>query len=455
MDSRPPRRPLPIAATLALTLALAACGGGGSDAAPAATAATTTASTTTSTTTGTATTATTDAATAAAAATAATAAANAAAAAAAAAALPNATPVSIGETLFNEKLLSVSAQQSCASCHAASNAKSSPAGVTLPFGGPALNLQGFRSAPSLMYLQANGAFRFQADGTPVGGFTWDGRADTRQLQAQLPLLDPKEMANADVAAVAAKVRALPYFATLMRLYSAPASPTDQQVFDTTTLALQTYQAGDPDFLLFNSKFDQVADGQASFTAPEARGLALFNDPQRGNCTSCHTSQPGAGNSRPLFTNFNYAALGLPRNTAILANADASFFDMGLCGPKRTDLAARTALCGQFKIPTLRNVAITPPYFHNAVMATLNDAVGFYAQRDVSPGAIYPTVAGQVVKFNDLPAALRGNPVQTPPFGLAAGAQPRINAQDVSDIVAFLNTLTDNPGAPARSATIGR
>jgi cytochrome c peroxidase len=432
-----------LAATLALTLGLAACGGGGSGAAPVAAASTTTTATaTTAATAGTPSTMTADPT-----------AAN--AAAAAAAALPNATPVTIGETLFNEKLLSASAQQSCASCHAATNAKASPAGVTLPFGGPALNLQGFRSAPSLMYLQANAAFRFQADGTPAGGFTWDGRADTRQLQAQLPLLDPREMANADAAAVAAKVRALPYFATLMRLYNGPASPTDQQVFDTTTLALQTYQAGDPDYLLFNSKFDQVADGQASFTAPEARGLALFNDPNRGNCASCHTSQPGAGNSRPLFTNFNYAALGVPRNAAIQANADATFFDMGLCGPKRTDLAARTSLCGQFKIPTLRNVAVTAPYFHNAVMATLSDAVGFYSQRDVSPGAIYPTVAGQVVKFNDLPAALRGNPVQTPPFGLAAGTQPRINAQDVADIVAFLNTLTDNASAPVRSATIGR
>ncbi len=432
---------------LAMLLLLGGCGGGGSDgtASTAATSATTT--TATATTPTAATTTATVASTPAAAATSTT--------TPDPATLPNATQVSIGEALFNEKLLSASAQMSCATCHTAANAKASAAGVTLPFGGPALDQQGFRSVPSIMYLQANSAFRFQADGTPVGGFTWDGRVDTRQQQAQLPLLDAREMANASVAAVSAKVRALPYFATLMRLYGQPASPTDQQVFDTTTLALQTYQAGDSDYLLFNSKFDQVADGQASFTAQEARGQAIFNDPARGNCASCHTSQPGAGNTRPLFTNFNYAALGLPRNTAIQANADPTFFDEGLCGPKRTDLTARTDLCGRFKIPTLRNVAVTAPYFHNAVFSTLNAAVGFYSQRDVSPGAIYPTVAGQVVKFNDLPASLRGNVIQTAPFGLAAGAPPRINAQDVADIVAFLGTLTDDPAAAARTAVIGR
>ena len=312
-----------------------------------------------------------------------------------------------------------------------------------------MDRQGTRSSPSLLYLAANAAFRFTADGTPRGGFTWDGRADTRQHQASGPLLDASEMANASTAEVAAKVRSTALYTDFARLYGLPAAATDQQVFDALTLALATYQAEDPDYLLFNSKFDQVLDGKATLSAQEARGLQLFNAPARGNCASCHT----ADGNQPVFTDFGYAALGVPRNTAITANADAAFFDMGLCGPKRTDLASRLDLCGQFKVPTLRNVAVTAPYFHNAKVATLDEAVRFYATRDIDPGRWYPVVDGRVDLFDDLPVALRGNVVQTAPFGLAPGAAPRLSAQDVADLSAFLRTLTDDFTAPAGSSTV--
>ena len=368
-------------------------------------------------------------------------------------AVAEATRLSVGEAMFNDKSLSASGQQACASCHATPTAHADPAGTLLPLGGTTLDRQGTRSSPSLLYLAANTAFRFAADGTPVGGFTWDGRADTRQQQAAGPLLDASEMANASAAEVAAKVRRTAVYPDFARLYGLPAAATDQQVFDALTLALATYQDEDPEYLLFNSKFDQVLDGKATLSAQEARGLQIFNAPARGNCASCHTSQVGADGSRPLFTNFRYAALGVPRNTAITANADAAFFDMGLCGPKRTDLASRLDLCGQFKVPTLRNVAVTAPYFHNAKVATLDEAVRFYATRDIDPARWYPVVDGRVDLFDDLPVALRGNVVQTAPFGLAPGAAPRLSAQDVADLSAFLRTLTDDFTAPAGSSTV--
>jgi cytochrome c peroxidase len=422
-------------AACAAALWLTACGGGGDGAATvaaAATAATAAAATAT---------------------TATTAASAAAVTVVAVVPASTATQVSIGEALFNDKSLSVSGQQACASCHATATAHADPAGTLLPVGGAAMDRQGFRSSPSLLYLAANQAFRFDADGQPVGGFTWDGRADSRQAQAAAPLLDGAEMANPDIAAVAAKLRQVSYFADFARLYKLPAAATDQQVVDTATLALATYQAEDPDYLLFNSKFDQVLDGKATLSTQEARGLRLFNDPQQGNCASCHSSRVGADGSRPLFTNFGYAALGLPRNPAIQANADAAFFDMGLCGPKRSDLANRLDLCGKFKVPTLRNVALTAPYFHNAAVATLDEAVRFYATRDIAPARWYPVVDGRPALFNDLPPALRGNVIQTAPFGLAPGSAPRLSAQDVADIVAFLRTLSDDVNAPAGSAKV--
>jgi cytochrome c peroxidase len=266
-------------------------------------------------------------------------------------------------------------------------------------------------------------------------------------QAAGPLLASAEMANADINILVARLRALSYYSDFARLFNVPANATDQQVYDVLRGAFETYQRQDPDYLLFNSKFDKFLDGTATLSASEERGRQLFNTPTKGNCASCHTSQIGPGQQRPLFTDFRYAALGVPRNNAIAANQDATFFDMGLCGPKRTDLSARTDLCGQFKIPTLRNIAITAPYFHNSSVDTLTNAVKFYATRDSNP-ALWYTVNGVVVKFNDLPANLRGNvPINRAPFN------SNLSAQEIDDIVAFLQTLTDDRTAPANSSTI--
>ena len=90
------------------------------------------------------------------------------------------------------------------------------------------------------------------------------------------------------------------------------------------------------------------------------------------------------------------------------NRDPAFFDLGLCGPKRQDLTARRELCGAFKVPTLRNVARTAPYFHNGSFATLREVVDFYVRRDTQPEDWYPHGAGRVEKFNDLPPDLRRN-----------------------------------------------
>src|SRR6476661_4786759 len=90
--------------------------------------------------------------------------------------------------------------------------------------------------------------------------------------------------------------------------------------------------------------------------------------------------------------------------AIPANDNPAYFDLGLCGPERTDLAARADLCGAFKVPSLRNVALTAPYFHNGRFETLEQVVSFYVRRDTNPDEWYPLDSdGLVRKFDDLPA----------------------------------------------------
>ena len=361
----------------------------------------------------------------------------------------------VATLLFEETALSASGLQSCASCHQTAAGHADPAGTALPIGGAAMDRQGNRSSPSLHYLEANSAFRF-VGGEPFGGFTWDGRADSRAAQAAGPLFDAVEMANPDAATLAARVRALSYFPDVARHFNLTAQSSDQDVVTALQTALETYQKLDTDYLLFNSRYDRFLDGVETLTPAEQRGLAIFNDPARGHCASCHPSQPKPDGSRPLFTTFGYEALGVPRNPNVLANADPAFFDMGLCGPKRTDLSHRTDLCGRFKIPTLRNIAITAPYFHNGFASTLDQAVSFYATRDTNPSNWYPSVGGTVDRFNDLPPALRVNVFTQQPFGQQPGDPPRLSPADVADLVAFLNTLTDDlTRAPAGQKVAGR
>ncbi len=360
---------------------------------------------------------------------------------------PVPTLAQVGDRLFEEVSLSASGKLACATCHVEARGHADAAGSFLPLGGADGTHQGLRSSPSARYLDQAGAFGFDAQGRPRGGLFWDGRANNRTEQARGPLFNPDEMANADVATLATKLRALPYAADLRAAANLPSAATDNQLVDAAVAAIARYQSDDTKFHPFTSKFDAVQDRRATFTAQEQRGLNLFNDPQRGNCASCHDSRPAPGLNRALFTNFSYHALGVPRNQS-KATADATFFDLGLCGPQRSDLVGRRDLCGMFRTPTLRNVALTGPYFHNARFATLEDVVTFYATRDIDPARWYPTVNGQVQVYNDLPADYRTNVQQGAPFR-RAGQPPALNAQDVADVVAFLRTLSDGfTAAPA-------
>ncbi len=349
----------------------------------------------------------------------------------------------VGDQLFHERALSASGQLACASCHDPARGHADPAGRFLPIGGAGHNQQGLRSSPSIRYLDQAGAFTRDAQGQPRGGLMWDGRFNSRAQQAAGPLFAANEMANASLSDFAQRLRATPAYPALLAAYGLPANASEQSLLDASTDALARYQAQDPEFKPFSSKFDAVQEGLATFTAAEARGFAAFNDPQRGNCASCHSSRPAGTGGRALFTDFSYHALGVPRNQS-QATADPSFFDLGLCGPTRSDLAADATLCGRFKTPTLRNVALTAPYFHNARFNSLEEVVSFYALRDVDPARFYPVVNGQVQRFNDLPARYQGNVERRAPFAPLAGNRPRLSAQDVQDLVAFLNTLTDQP-----------
>jgi len=359
----------------------------------------------------------------------------------------------LGSLLFHDRSLSASGRQSCASCHDPSNAFAAPrtAGVVM-YGGPALDQPGLRTVPSLRYLDHTPRFtrhyyvsgaRESEDRGPAGGFMRDGRADNLRAQALLPLLDPVEMANGNVTQLARRLRATPYFNEFLQLYGAGKPLADDELVDHAAGALERYQLEDPAFHPYSSRYDQFLAGKLELSAQELRGLRLFVDPAKGNCAECHPHASGAGGRAPAFTDFSFHALGVPRNPGIPANAVRQFFDLGLCGPRRRDLQGERNYCGFFKTPSLRNVARRRFLFHNGRATTLAEAVRFYVERDRLPTLWYPRVAGASMPYDDLPVDLRGNVNSSDaPFNWRAGEPPALDAAEVEDVVAFLQTLSD-------------
>jgi cytochrome c peroxidase len=357
----------------------------------------------------------------------------------------------VGRALFFDTSLSASGKLACSSCHDPRRAFGPPDDQPVRRGGRDQRQAGVRAVPSLMYSQnippfSEHTFDDEGDDSidqgPAGGRTWDGRAQSVHEQASLPLLSPLEMANESRDAVVAKVRRAAYAAQFRETFGEHVFTDSALVFKGVLLALETFLEIPAEFNPYSSKYDAYLRRELSLSAGESRGLAAFNDPARGNCARCHPSAIRAG-AFPQFTDFGYAAIGAPRNRAIPANADLSYYDLGLCGPLRRDLADEKQYCGLFRTPTLRNVALRRVFLHNGVFHRLEDVVRFYAERDAEPQKWYPRArAGAVLKFDDLPAEYQRNLDALAPFNRHAGDPPALTDADIRDIVAFLKTLTD-------------
>jgi cytochrome c peroxidase len=251
------------------------------------------------------------------------------------------------------------------------------------------------------------------------------------------------MANTDKADVISKLQRAPYASEFKQVFGSAIFDQAELAFDRLQFSLQQYQKEDSDFHPYDSKYDQFLAGKVKLNDAELRGLALFNNPTKGNCAGCHSSSKGSDGAAPLFTDFTYDNLGVPRNYAIAATADATYFDLGLCGPDRTDLTERKDLCGAFKVPTLRNVATRKVFFHNGRFNSLTDVVNFYVRRDTQPQEWYPAADGSILKFNDLPAAYMNNVNTTEvPYNRKPGMSAALNPDEVADLVKFLGTLND-------------
>jgi cytochrome c peroxidase len=361
----------------------------------------------------------------------------------------------LGKRLFFDTALSASGKMSCASCHSPLAAYAPPNGRAVQLGGPQLDRSGTRAVPSLRYTLNRAPIWFHEQSTeigerlieneaPAGGLTWDGRFDHLRDQAAFPLLNPAEMANASPAAIVAKLRTAPYAGQFRAAFGGDVLRDATTAYASALVAIETFELDDPSFHPYTSKYDAYLDGHASLSAQEARGKKLFDDPLRGGCELCHIDAKGANGAHPLFTDYQFEALAVPRNTDIPANRDPHYYDLGLCGPLRKDQSAVKTYCGLFKTPTLRNVATRRAFFHNGRFHTLRDALRFYVQRDTNSRKWYPVARdGTVVKYDDLPAAYRSNvDVIDPPLASERGKKPVWSERDIDDVIAYLKTLND-------------
>lgn len=391
----------------------------------------------------------------------------------------------IGRDMFFDPSLSGSGKLACASCHDPQHAYAPGDSLPVQLGGPNRARAGLRAVPSLAYKEHTPHFTIgpdpltpdndapppapqqpaegvkvasvkKADKTsaaavaaeanvPQGGLDWDGRADTFQSQALFPLLNENEMDNHSPMQIVDHLRRAYYANDIKKLFGDNIFGQPGLALDEALYALVRFQLEDSSFHRYDSKYDAYLSGKTKLSAAEMRGLKLFEDPKKGDCASCHLDKPSRdGLIKPAFTDYQYEALGAPRNMAIPANHDQNYYDLGLCGPLRKDYAKAGAYCGLFKTPTLRNVATRHVFFHNGYFHSLKDVLHFYVERETNPGKWYPKLPnGKIDVYNDFPPQYKKNlDVIDAPFDRKFGDKPALNDAEIDDVIAFLQTLTD-------------
>lgn len=289
--------------------------------------------------------------------------------------------IDLGRLLFFDPVLSGNHQLSCASCHDPSKGFADGRGLSIGAGGQLAK----RSAPSLW----NVGF--------LKRLFWDVRADSLEAQMQGPLYDPVEMANSP-AQLLADLRASSHYPALFaEAFGGDASIQLGQIY--TAIA-----AFESSLVSLNSRYDLYAHGYHDvLNAQEIEGMNIFRS-FVARCAECHTP--------PLFTNQQVAVLGTPE-------PDGRALDSGVQG-----VTGDASQRGGFKVPSLRNVALTAPYMHSGRFATLRDATAFY-----NGGRGHAVPAGEKLSLH---------------WHIW---EPNLTDEELDRLVDFMKTLTDESYMP--------
>lgn len=331
----------------------------------------------------------------------------------------------LGRKLFFDTNLSEPVGQACSTCHEPERGFANPEDILPVSRGAHRDRFGNRNDLPAAYAAFSPDFHYdEAEGLYVGGQFWDGRAVDLVEQAKGPFVNLLEMANPNEKAVVDKVRESDYAKLFTDVFGPDAFADPNGAYEMIAEAIAAFEQSS-EVNPFSSKYDLYLAGKIELTEQELRGLDLFENEEKGNCADCHPSQPDDDSAvGPLFTDFTYDNLGVPKNPENPFyylpkefNPDGvKFVDLGLGG----ELDKRSE-DGKFKVPSLRNIAKTGPYLHNGIFKNLRQVVVFYNTRDIGPWP-EPEVAANV------------NAEELGDLGLTE--------QEVDDIVAFLHTLSD-------------
>lgn len=341
----------------------------------------------------------------------------------------------LGEALFFDEKLSLNRTQSCASCHDPDAGFADPRRTV----GGAVSLgddgesHGDRSAPTAAYARFSPAFHQREDGAFVGGQFWDGRAADLAAQAGGPPLNPIEMGMPDKKAVLVRLQENSgYVAAFPALFGTDVLADPDAAYDALVEAIAAFEATET-FAPFDSKYDRFLRGEVELTREEDLGRVLFFSQQFTNCNQCHQLSKSAIDPAETFTNYEYHNIGTPVNVAARRENGLGLdhVDLGLlANPLVTDPKQK----GKFKVPTLRNIAVTGPYMHNGVFADLRTVVLFYnkynsrsAKRQVNPETGQIWAAPEVATTLSVDLLTHG---------------PALEDERIDALVAFMKTLTD-------------
>ncbi|WP_116131091.1 cytochrome-c peroxidase [Tropicimonas sp. IMCC34043] len=347
------------------------------------------------------------------------------------------TPEALGGALFFDTALSKNRTEACATCHDPATAFVDPretrVGRAVSLGDDGASI-GDRNTPTAAYAMFSPPFhRDPETGKWKGGQFLDGREPDLAGQAGGPPLNPIEMGMPDRAAVVERLQENPdYVLSMQALYGADVFDDPDRAYEAMTGAIAAFE-GTEVFAPFDSRYDRYLRGEESFTDQEELGRVLFFSQQFTSCNLCHQLGRSAMDPAETFSNYEYHNIGVPENTAVRAvnGVAADFVDRGLLDNPAVEDPAEA---GKFKVPTLRNVAVTGPYMHNGVFQDLRTVVLFYD------------------KYNSKKPARQINPETGAPWGapevdgtlsmeqLETG--PGLDDARVDAIVAFLKTLTD-------------
>ncbi len=380
------------------------------------------------------------------------------------------TPIEqLGKKLFFDKISNPD-HLACADCHGPSVGFTGPIsgfnkkGAVYP--GAVPQRFGNRKPPSAAYATLSPIFHYDpVEELFVGGNFWDGRATGEHLgnpaadQALGPFLNPVEQNNAAPVDVLKQVAKSKYAWLWMEVWGEPLSyATPDQIalnYDRVGLAIASYE-GSVEVNSFSSKYDYYLQGMVDLTDKEMMGLELFNG--AAMCNACHVSEPGPNGEPPLFTDFTFDNLGVPKNpdnpfynmdevylpgSGPINPLGDAWIDYGLgeflanSGNPLWESMAEENM-GKQKVPTLRNVdkrpgdGFTKAFMHNGVFKSLKEVVHFYNTRDV--GMWPPPEVAENVNMDEL------------------GDLGLTNAEEKA-LVAFMQTLSDGYKLP-KSAPAG-